>query len=196
MMCLSLMGLLPISGCSTHPVPKAEVFDASMTDLNQGYALLYTLVGKNEKVDQIFILKNATPATKAVVQDIAKLCRETQEQLDAFAKQDPKLGMSNHGLPKFEVKTREAIESTTTRKLLGSSGDLFEKRLLQTQAQSTNYLSHLALALSANDDNAQRKTFLKKVSQQADKLHDQAMNRLTVNKVSDQQGAHDDDKGS
>ena len=127
------------------------------------------------------------PATEAIIKDISALCKEAQERLDAFAKADQTLGMTDTGLPAFEVKTRDAIETTTTKRLLFSSGDLFELRLLQTQAQSTNYLAHLSLTISVNDDNADRKAALEHISKQADKYYKQVMDRLTIVKASDVQ---------
>ena len=126
-----------------------------------------------------------TPATKAVVKDIAALCNEAKTKLDEFAKVDPTLGLAAHGLPKYEQQTREAIEATTTKRLLFASGDTFEIRLLQTQAQSTDYLAHLALLLSENDKDPERAAYMKQLSENAQKYYKQVMARLAVNKASD-----------
>lgn len=175
-------------GCSSTPSPKARTFDATDTDRNNGYALLYILVGKNQDVDKILTIKSTTPATAATVKDIAKLCKDAKIKLDEFAKEDPTLGMAAHGLPKYEQQTREAIESTTTKRLLFVSGDTFEVRLLQTQAQSTDYMAHLALMLAENEKNETRATYLKQLSKQAEVYYNQSMERLTVNRGSDPKG--------
>lgn len=176
-----MLALLMSVGCATNPVPKARSFDASTTDRNQGYALLYTLVGKNKDVDKILAIKSVTPSTKALILDIAKLCKDAHTQLELFAKSDPTLNLQVHGLPKYEEQTREAIEATTTKRLLFVSGDLFEVRLIQTQTQSTDYLAHLALMLAKNEKNQARATYLNELSKEAGKYYTQAMNRLALN---------------
>lgn len=173
-----------VAGCAKNPAPKAVSFDASVTDRNHGYALLYTLVGKNKDVDQIFAIKSTTPATEAIVKDIAALCKDAKDKLDEFAKADTTLGLAAHGLPKYEQQTREAIESTTTKRLLFVSGDTFEVRLLQTQAQSTDYLSHMSLLLAENEKDPARAEYLKQLSKSAQTYYNQTMARLTVNRAS------------
>lgn len=187
MFCL-LASMMFTLGCSSTPAPKARTFDATEAERNQGYALLYILLGKNQDVDKILSIKSTTPATEAIIKDIARLCKDAKIKLDEFAKQDPTLGMAAHGLPKYEQQTREAIESTTTKRLLFVSGDTFEVRLLQTQAQSTDYLAHLALMLAENDKNDERAEYLKKLSKQAEVYYNQTMERLTVNRASEQMG--------
>lgn len=196
----SLLLLLTMSlslGCASNPKPETRTFDATTTQRNEGYALLYTLVGKNQEVDKILSIKSVTPATAAIIKDIARLCKETKTQLDEFASQDTTLGLAAHGLPKFEQQTREAIESTTTKRLLFVSGDTFEVRLLQTQAQSTDYMAHLSLMLSKNEANdplaKARADYLNNVSKQAEQYYNQTMERLTVKRAKDISGEENKD---
>jgi len=169
-------------GCSSTPAPRAKNIDATRQQSNHGYALLYSLVGKNQDVDKILIVKKVSPETKAVIKDIASLCKEITTQLDEYVKIDDQLGYDDQGLPRYEVETRDAIESTTTRRLLFSSGDVFEMRLLQTQSQSMDYLSHLALMLAENETDTNRAAYLKEASDRADALFNRVMDLLTVKK--------------
>src|SRR5688572_21080656 len=95
MFCL-LASMVFTMGCSSTPAPEARTFDATDTDRNQGYALLYVLLGKNQDVDKILTIKSTTPATAAIVKDIAKLCKDAKLKLDEFAKEDSTLGMAAH----------------------------------------------------------------------------------------------------
>lgn len=182
---MSLVTLLTLAcvllpACNSDPAPVARKFDATHVERNEGYALLYSLVGKNQDVDKILSIKSVTPETAAIIKDIASLSKATKEQLDAYAKKDPTLGMADDGLPKFEAESRDAIESTTTKRLLFASGKTFEIRLLQTQTQSMNYLAHLSLLLATNDNDNARADFLRDVSKQAEALFNRVMDRLEL----------------
>jgi hypothetical protein len=81
-------------------------------------------------------------------------------------------------LPAMEEKTRAAIESTTTKDLLFSSGRAFELRLLLTQVQALGYAGHLAAQLADQEGNAKRKEFLTQFAKQCEEHHKQVVELL------------------
>lgn len=160
--------------------PHDQPISEALTDRNQGYALLYQLVEKNQKVGQILAIKSVTPLTAKLIHQIAQFCRETYQQLNGYRQQDPALTFTANGLPFLEAQTRQALEAAITKSLLFSSGDLFEKRLLTIQAQSMSYLAHLTLTVSQHEANTDRRQFLEQTSEQASQLHDQIIERLAI----------------
>lgn len=146
---------------------------------NEGFSLLYDLATKQSDVDKILILKHVDAKTAKEIKEIAQTFRQAQEQLDAFAHQDSSLNFKTKHLPVLEVKTRESIQSTTTKDLLFSSGKEFELRLLLTQVQALDYASHLAGVLEDQDDNKERKSFLSEFSKQCDQHHKNVMQLLS-----------------
>ena len=112
------------------------------------------------------------------IKQIADVFAQAQKQLDEFAKEDSSLNFKMSHLPPMEDKTRAAIESTTTKDLLFSTGKTFELRLLLTQVQALDYASHLANQLADQDGNPKRKEFLTQFSKQCEQHHKQVVDLL------------------
>src|SRR5436853_2063054 len=93
---------------------------------NEGYALLYSLVGQESDANKIFIVKHASPEIVSEVKEIAQDYRNAKQRLETFKNDDPKLDFKVSGLPDIEQKTRDAIEKTYTKRLLLSTGRRFE----------------------------------------------------------------------
>jgi hypothetical protein len=146
---------------------------------NEGFSLLYDLTTKQRDVDKILILKHVSDKTAKEIKEIAQTFRQAQEQFDAFARQDSSLDFKTKHLPVLEDKTRDSIQSTTTKDLLFSSGKDFELRLLLTQVQALDYASHLASVLGNQDENKGRKSFLSEFSKQCDQHHKNVMQLLS-----------------
>jgi formate-dependent nitrite reductase cytochrome c552 subunit len=145
---------------------------------NEGFSLLYELTTKQRDVDKILILKHIDAKAAREIKEIAQTFRQAQEQFDAFAHQDSSLNYKAKHLPVVEDKTRDSIQSTTTKDLLFSSGKDFELRLLLTQVQALDYASHLASVLENQDDNKERKSFLSEFSKQCDQHYKNVMQLL------------------
>ena len=146
---------------------------------NEGYSLLYELAGKERNMDKILIVKSANAKVSAEIKAIAQMFGQAHDQLDAFAKQDARLRFGTTRLPTLEKKTRDSIESKTTKGLLFSSGQDFELQLLLTQVQALQYATHLAKELGSQDDNKTRKTFLYQFSSQCEQHHQTVVELLS-----------------
>jgi hypothetical protein len=146
--------------------------------LNDGFTLLYELMGKESDVDKILILRNASEPTQAIVQEIAKTCAAAKEHLDLLAKQNRLLHLDHHELPRAEIDAREAIAWSTTKKLI--LGAEFELKLVLTQISSTEYAAFLALTLADRDKDKERKAWLQELGKSFQELHQKIVQRLMV----------------
>ena len=172
-----MVWLVASAGCSTVP-PVIPFFGAQSRIRDEGYSLLYTLASKQSDVGKILILKSASPKVSAEIKQIAQVFSQARKQLDGFVKEDGSLNFKMSHLPSMEEKTRAAIESTTTKDLLFSSGKAFELRLLLTQVEALDYASHLANQLAAQDGNPKRKEFLTQFAKQCEQHHKQVVDLL------------------
>ena len=170
---LALLGSLAFVGCGVLPWTKPDEKTLATTAaapagkkeltaeeklkelrLNDGFTLLYELMGKESDVDKILIFRNASMPTQTIVREIAKVCITAKDHLDSLAKKSPLLRMNQHDLPKAEMDTREAIEWATTKKLL--LGSEFEVKLILTQISATEYAAFLAQTLADRDQDKER----------------------------------------
>jgi hypothetical protein len=169
---------LAVAGCSTvqKVLPTTAWRQARVR--NEGYSLLYQLMNQNSDVAKILIIKHTEPPVTDVIKEIASTCGQAKKELEMLHEKDRHLSFEMSNLPQMEQKTRAAIESTVTKKLLFSNGKMFEHRLLLTQAESMNYAAHLAKVLHDQDDNPNRKIFLAKLSDRCTGLHDRVVDLL------------------
>ena len=142
---------------------------------DEGYSLLYSLADKQSNVGKILIIKKASAKVSAEIKEIAEVFGKAKERLDGFEKEGGDLNFKMEHLPTMEEKTRAAIQSTTTKDLLFSSGKTFELRLLLTQVQALDYASHLANELADKEGNPKRKEFLTQFAKQCEEHHKQVV---------------------
>jgi hypothetical protein len=163
------------TGCSTIQtiLPITAWHQARVR--NEGYSLLYQLVGQESDADKILIIKHADPPIADIVKEIANTCGQARKELDRFHETDRRLNLKMTDLPEIEQKARAAIQSTVTKQLLFSSGKTFEVRFLFTQAEAMNYAAHLAQVLHDQEDIPVRKEFLATLSERCTTLHDRVM---------------------
>jgi len=169
---------LAVAGCSTMQkvLPTAAWHKARVR--NEGYSLLYQLMSQESDVAKILIIKRADAPVADVIKEIATTCSQAKTHLDLFHEKDRHLSFKMTNLPEFEEQTRAAIESTVTKQLLTSTGKIFERRLLFTQAEAMNYAAHLAHVLHDQEENPVRKEFLATLSERCTALHDKVVDLL------------------
>ena len=166
--------VLALAGCSTVP-QVVTIFGRPARIRDEGYSLLYSLADKQSNVGKILIIKKASAKVSAEIKQIAEVFSKAKERLDGFAKEGGDLNFKMEHLPTMEEKTRAAIQSTTTKDLLFSSGRTFELRLLLTQVQALDYASHLANQLANKEGNSKRKEFLTQFAKQCEEHHKQVV---------------------
>jgi hypothetical protein len=124
-----------------------------------GYALLYEILGQERQVSQLLIIKGEREVLEAVIDAIADTCGDAYERLEQLAEQEPKLDLSDTGLPAEEVRTREAIAATRRDLLLAASGRELELQLLLAQNEALTYAAHLADTVARSESHPERLAF-------------------------------------
>lgn len=137
-----------------------QVTAAAPSALQAGYALLAQLSSQLRRVDQIFILKSASPTVESAVNPVATLFSEIDRELKSWMRTDASLAWSGAVLPTIEAETRKALEKLRTSELLSSDGSSFEKRLLASQDEGLAYAVSLLEQLVKAERQAARKTKL------------------------------------
>jgi hypothetical protein len=168
-------GVLAVTGCATVQQVLPTKAGREARARNEGYSLLYQLLGQESDVAKILIIKHADAPVTEVIKEISAACTQAKGELDAFHEKDHHLSFVMSNLPKVEQETRAAIQSTDTKELLFSSGKTFEQRLLFTQAQAMNYAAHLAQVLHDQEKDTDRKDFLAKLDARCTALHDKVI---------------------
>jgi hypothetical protein len=179
-----LMGLalLILVGCETVQDGRSAAPTRGDTNQvrNQGYSLLYELLGKERHVNRVLLIKKETPEVGDLIDEIARHTGDAADQLKEFTKADPTLDLNQVDLPLAERKVRSSIESAQTKELLTSSGREFELRLLLTQAEALTYGRHLAKVLAEHDNDVRRRLFFENLSRQFEGLHQKVMGLLSA----------------
>jgi len=176
---LSVACAIALAGCAASPKPPSAN-GGLFRQKNEGYSILYKLMGDESQVGKIFIIKHADDSVGNLVKGIGDACATAKKQMDEFPKSDNRIEYDVSDLPYIEVKSRELAASETTKALLGSSGKEFELRLIFSQAQAMNYAHQLCDALAADDDNPDRKSFLTDLSQRCSGYYSSLLSLLAV----------------
>ena len=176
------LALLVLVGCKTAPARHSDVTTGAGTNQvqNEGYSLLYELLGKEKNVNKVLLVKRETPEVRELIDEIAREASDAADQIKQFATADQTLDLNQTGLPFTERKTRSSIESARTKELLTSSGAAFELRLLMTQAEALTYGQHLAKVLGEHERDVRRRLFLEGLSRQFQRLHQKLMGLLSA----------------
>lgn len=170
--------LLFVAGCSTWP--KDMPAEVRATELSIGYAALLELLGDEQSVNKLLVIKSVGASTERVIDEISAVSGEALEDLEQLgvpgAEDDVDPGAA---LPVVERAARDAIEGQTARELL-LSGDTFEVRLLLSQAQALRYGHFLAIELAVRDSNEKRRDRLTQLGESYEQLHAQVFELLDV----------------
>ena|SRR5258705_545799 len=165
-----LVLIMALTGCNLTSQATSSATD-KVRARNEGYTLLYSLASKDSDAGKIFFIKHARLQVVTEIKQISQVYKDAKQKLDDFKIQDPTLNYSVSDLPEIEVKTRDAIEATYTKKLLFSSGTKFEVEFLQAQIRSLDYAAHLAKMIGVNEDSKTRKAYLTEFAKQCDQHH-------------------------
>jgi hypothetical protein len=127
----------------------------------QGYALLYTILGQERQVSRLLFIKEERDALESVIDAISETCGAAFDQLRELAAHEPQLDLTDTGLPAEEVRTRLAIAATRRDQLLAASGAELELQLLLTQNEALTYTTHLADTLARSESDPARLAFVR-----------------------------------
>jgi hypothetical protein len=174
-----VLGILALSGCAATPAPPAQN-GGLIHQRNEGYSLLYKLIGDDSGVSDILIVKHTDDSVGSLIKEIATFCQGARKRMDEFPKRDSSIEYDESDLPYIEQKGRDLQTADDTQALLFSSGKEFEVRLIFTQAEAMNYARQLSKALAEHETDAARKSFLNDLSHRCSDFHDRLMKLLSV----------------
>jgi hypothetical protein len=170
---LAAMGVW--SGCSIlEPRAKEEApTKANVSEIGEGYALLYDLVSKEKQSSLLSIIKKESPELKSLLERISETSKATAKELETLARIDPPLNLKVTHLPKIEQAARESIDKETSKEILQSEGVHLEFHMVSSQLAAMNYAAHLARSLAVVEINPRRKEFLQRTDRKFAELHSQ-----------------------
>lgn len=174
-----LFPALLLGSCQSSGRSKStDRAESDSTTRDQGYALLYSTISEECGVDNVLMIKSPAAPVGDLLKAIGQFSRDAKSTLESLAKEDPAIALNNQGLPEVESKTRDAISSATSRQIIFHGGKDFEFRILLTQHEALNYITHLAASLADQDPRDNRKRYLAQLSKKSGALHEQVLTLL------------------
>lgn len=125
---------------------------------SDGYALLYSVVSKNQDVSKLLWIKSPGKSIETWVSDIAKLSSEVTTQLEAWKKDGTVQNLDNTGLPPTELAARARATSRTRGELLFSGGVDLRVDLIVAQLKALAYCADLSYAMEEEMNNSTMQT--------------------------------------
>jgi len=156
---LLVMFLLPPAGGAAADSKTTAPAQIS----SHGYALLFDLLGDEQNVSKLLIVKRDGPELKKLVKQISEFSGKAHKDLEKLAKH-ANIDLKDLGLPDAETQTRKSISREKGKTLLAEKGDDFEFALLLTQNEALTYGAHLAGVLAAGESQSERMRFLQRLS--------------------------------
>jgi hypothetical protein len=145
------------------PTTRTNAIPANGVRQN-GYALLFDLLGGEKDVSLLRFIKREQPELKTLIVDISRASEFAYKRLEEFGKANPYMNLKNQGLPLAELATRKSISTYKTRLLLHNKGAEFELQLLLSQNEALVYGANLAQVLAASETDSERAQFLRETS--------------------------------
>jgi hypothetical protein len=153
--------LLGLASACAGTARREEAAPVHAAPSGHGYALLHGLLDQERQVSMLLVVKGERAELERVIDDIAEVCGAAYEELEELAEADPRLDLSDTGLPAEERKTREAIAATRRDQLLAASGSELELQLLLAQNEALVYLTHLVDTLARSEPDPARLAFVR-----------------------------------
>ncbi|MCC6682973.1 MAG: hypothetical protein IT445_18900 [Phycisphaeraceae bacterium] len=171
---VAVAGLM-LAGCAGH---KTLPDDAPNRELVAGYSLLYSVIRDEANVDGLFILRKPSESTRSVVTSIAEAARQAKKDLEHMAAADPQLRLDITDLPAAEAEARSIVAAATSKRLL--FGDDFERALLLSQLDATQYMGALAQHLGQRELNADRAATFRDLARRMEELYGEVLERIEI----------------
>jgi len=146
--------------------------------LQNGYALLFDLLGDEKDVSMLRFIKREQPELKTLMIDISRVSGEAYKRLEDFGKADSKLNLKNEGLPLAELAARKSISTMKTRLLLHNKDAQFELQLLLSQNEALVYGANLAQVTAASETDSQRAIYLRETADRLLQLDNRVLQML------------------
>jgi hypothetical protein len=177
---ITLAAIWVWSACATlEPRAKEEApTNVNVSEISEGYALLYDLVSKEKQSSLLSTIKKESPELKSLLERISETSKATAKELERLARLNPPLNLNVTHLPRIEQVARESIDKETSKEILHSKGTDLEFHMVSSQLAGMNYAAHLARSLAVVETNPLRKEFLQRTDRKFSELHGQVYKML------------------
>jgi hypothetical protein len=175
---IALAAIWIVSSCATPELGATEHATTSLSELSEGYSLLYDLLSKEKHSSLLSIIKKESPELKSLLEKVSETSKATTKELDSLAKLNPPVTLKAPHLPRLEQAARESIRDEKGKELFHSNGVDLEFNMVSSQLAGMNYAAHLARTLAAVETNPVRKEFLQRTDRNYSKLHGQMYKML------------------
>jgi hypothetical protein len=152
--------------CTSATLTVVRGADAEKQEyLNGGYFLLHQLCDNEAQLPLLLDVKHSSSEIKTFADRISRTAKETNAAIDHMQDQDSAIKFERNPLPSIERDVRQSIQDEKQHQLLfGTSGPEFERSLLVSQSEASNYARNIARVLAENEEDAKRKKILEKLS--------------------------------
>lgn len=162
------------------PVPRSEPAGLR-NDLLTGYRLMWSTLEDESQIDKLGLLKRITfdaPPDNVlrIMAQVSKAADNTLEELERYRALDPPI----ERLPETDSfgTDLQAAMKEDSKELLLERSPKFSKRLLISQAQALRLMIVLSSTIAKIEPNAERRTWLQRVSSDYATMYDAYMMNL------------------
>jgi hypothetical protein len=164
-----------VAGCGSIPTEKTPSPTPSVEARSNAASLLYDLLGDEQHVSKLLIIKRDRHELHEVISRIASTANEARKGLENLARNDPTLNLKGAALPPGEQQARESESKARAHELLHSSGADYEFKLLLAQAEALAYAEHLAKVAAEHEPDRQQLKVFAEISARMSYLHGQVV---------------------
>jgi hypothetical protein len=150
-------------------------------ELNYEYAKLYKGVSGLRLLDELLLVKLEAKETEQLIEQIAALGARTKSELEDLAKAHPEVSLDDDGrteLSKESSKRQKKDRLRSYAPVTGASGQDFDRMLLLGQSAALYQLRFRVDVMADYETNAARRTYLRKLKKDLDRLYTQAVEVL------------------
>jgi hypothetical protein len=121
---IALAAIWVVSSCATPELGAKEhaATSVNVSELSEGYSLLYDLVSKEKHSNLLSIIKKESPELKTLLEKVSETSKATTKELDTLAKLSPPVTLKAPHLPRLEQAARESINKETGKDFFHSNG--------------------------------------------------------------------------
>lgn len=183
---IALLALLPLLVSCDAVCERPQPAGAAGQPRDAGYAVLKKLLGDEEHVNTLRIVKSVVTFRKAsdstidLIDDIATVSARGLDDLDTLVALKPAINLDASGQERLGSDILDALRITTARDLITASADEFEISLVLSQIQALRLIGQLLEELRELDPNPKRQAWLAGLAGEYEALYSRAVARLSV----------------
>jgi hypothetical protein len=176
------LGTRPLAAPAPTAATKADKKSVDLAARNNAMALLNDLLGDEKNVSKILIIKFESREVNQLIKDISAASADGAKLLEATAKSDPGIVLTNLALPPGERAVRKAIAKHKQSLLLRAGTAEFEFEILIAQVEALGYGAPLALVVAENEPRAAQAREFSDLSVRLNQLYERVLGLLRAKK--------------